>query len=202
MRQLLSLNACAGGLLGGPVERKARPESGVGGAGGGKRRASEVGCGSDVRTASIRLTTTIMFARAALRTPTQAVRVPAAARLFSQTASANSKVAVLGASGGIGQPVCSFIYIVVVVVILRRRRRAICRMLTDTSYSSRFSSSLTRMSRTSVCMTSVLLLVWLLTLGTSTRRASALVTRRRTLNRRSKVPRSSSSLLVCHVSRV
>lgn len=48
---------------------------------------------------------TIMFARAALRTPVSAVRAPAATRLFSQTATANRKVAVLGASGGIGQPV-------------------------------------------------------------------------------------------------
>ncbi|WFD38470.1 malate dehydrogenase [Malassezia japonica] len=45
-----------------------------------------------------------MFARAALRTPVSAVRAPAATRLFSQTATANRKVAVLGASGGIGQP--------------------------------------------------------------------------------------------------
>lgn len=43
-----------------------------------------------------------MFARAALR---NSVRAPATARYFSQTAAANRKVAVLGASGGIGQPV-------------------------------------------------------------------------------------------------
>ncbi|KAI3628480.1 MDH1 [Malassezia furfur] len=42
-----------------------------------------------------------MFARAALR---NSVRAPASARYFSQTAAANRKVAVLGASGGIGQP--------------------------------------------------------------------------------------------------
>ena len=46
-----------------------------------------------------------MFARSTLRAPTQAIRTPASSRLFSQTATANRKVAVLGASGGIGQPV-------------------------------------------------------------------------------------------------
>lgn len=46
-----------------------------------------------------------MFARAALRTPVLAAQAPASARLFSQSAMANRKVAVLGASGGIGQPV-------------------------------------------------------------------------------------------------
>ena len=44
-----------------------------------------------------------MFARSALRAPTQAIRTPASSRLFSQTATANRKVAVLGASGGIGR---------------------------------------------------------------------------------------------------
>ncbi|WFD43301.1 malate dehydrogenase [Malassezia psittaci] len=42
-----------------------------------------------------------MFARAALR---NGARTPVSARLFSQSAVANRKVAVLGASGGIGQP--------------------------------------------------------------------------------------------------
>lgn len=45
-----------------------------------------------------------MFARAALRT-SPAVAAPVSVRLFSQSATANRNVAVLGASGGIGQPV-------------------------------------------------------------------------------------------------
>ncbi|SHO77172.1 Mitochondrial malate dehydrogenase [Malassezia sympodialis ATCC 42132] len=44
-----------------------------------------------------------MFARAALRT-SPAVAAPVSVRLFSQSATANRNVAVLGASGGIGQP--------------------------------------------------------------------------------------------------
>lgn len=50
-----------------------------------------------------------MFARAALRT-SSAVAAPASARLFSQSAAANRNVAVLGASGGIGQPVRTNIF--------------------------------------------------------------------------------------------
>ena len=45
-----------------------------------------------------------MFARAALRSSVNSLRAPSAARLFSQSAAANKNVAVLGASGGIGQP--------------------------------------------------------------------------------------------------
>ena len=44
-----------------------------------------------------------MFARTALRTSVAAAR-PASARLFSQSSAAQRAVAVLGASGGIGQP--------------------------------------------------------------------------------------------------